>query len=817
MSPPIEIQSDSFLAEPPSQLEPPEELPLLPVRDVVIFPHMVVPLFVGRPRSVAAVEAAAESEGLLLLVTQAEAAIDDPEPDDLFDLGTVASVLRTLKLADGRLKILVQGLMRARVKRHFKADDHLKAALELVVEEEPDQLTPEVEATLRSVREMAEKILSLKGLLSADVVSLLDGLEEPGRLADLVASNLRLKVSESQQILAQAEAVRRLNLVHHFLVRELEVSTVKARIESEAKEEMGRSQREYYLREQMRAIQRELGDADERAEEMERYRQAIEAAKLPEEAAQEASKQLNRLERMHTDAAEASVVRTYLDWLVELPWARSTRDRVDVKRAKKILDADHYDLDRVKERILEYLAVRKLKKKMKGSILCFVGPPGVGKTSLGRSIARALGRKFTRISLGGMRDEAEIRGHRRTYIGAMPGRVIQGLKVAASNNPVFMMDEIDKIGLDFRGDPAAALLEVLDPEQNFSFSDHYLNLPFDLSRVMFITTANLTDPIPPALLDRMEIIELPGYTEREKLHIARRFLLPRQMKENGLRAGDLLLRDRALLEVINHYTREAGLRNLERGLGQLCRKAARRKAEGRRMPLSVAPRALDRLLGPPEFLPELEQESDEAGVVTGLAWTSAGGEVLFVEASIVRGKGNLILTGQLGEVMQESAQAALSYARARATWLGLSEDFYENIDIHVHLPSGAIPKDGPSAGVSLATALVSALTGILVKRDVAMTGEISLRGRILPVGGLKEKALAALRGDIKTLLIPEKNRRDLRDIPREVKKKMEIVLVRQMDQVLTAALTRPLPGPKPDPSRVGLIPRPSSRPEPVAA
>ena len=629
---------------------------------------------------------------------------------------------------------------------------------------------------------------------------------------------MSLKIQESENILEEFDPVARIQLVHRLLAREVEVSTVKARIQSEAKEEMSRGQREYYLREQLQAIRRELGDADERTEEVERYRKDLAKAKLSKEAAEEADKQLGRLEQMHSDSAEATLVRTYLDWLVELPWSRTTRDRIDLKRAKKILDADHYNLVKVKDRILEYLAVRKLNPKMKGPILCFVGPPGVGKTSLGRSIARALGRKFTRVSLGGMRDEAEIRGHRRTYIGALPGRIIQGLKAAGSSNPVFMMDEVDKVGLDFRGDPSSALLEALDPEQNNAFSDHYLNLPFDLSRVMFITTANVTDPIAPALLDRMEIIELAGYTELEKIEIARRFLLPRQLKENGLTPADLTLQNRTIGQVINLYTLEAGLRNLERTLGSLCRKAARKKAEGGKMPLRISPAKLDALLGPPEFPPDLTQEDDEIGVVTGLAWTSAGGEVLYIEVSVLKGKGNLTLTGQLGEVMKESAEAALSYCRARSAWLGVSEDFYESLDIHVHLPAGAIPKDGPSAGVSLATAMVSALAGIPVRREVAMTGEISLRGKVLAVGGLKEKALAALRAKVKKLILPAKNQRDVPEIPREVKKKIELVLVESMDEVLTQALAEPLPGPKPK-TALGTLPKPrkKARTRPLAA
>ena len=788
---------ETFVEEPPDLKELPSELPLLTVRDVVIFPNMVAPLFVGREMSVAAVEEAVDGDGYILLATQKEAELEQPGPEDLFGVGTLASILKALKLADGRLKVLVQGLQRMTLDPR-RGENYLKAGFKPF---EPGGETPEfnseIEALVRSVKEQAEKILSLRGLLTPDVISLLDSLEEPGRLADLVASNLRLKLSEAQQILETGDPVRRLALVHDLLNREIEVASVMARIQSQAKEEMGRGQREYYLREQLKAIHRELGESDERTEEIVHYRKALDEADPGEEVREEALKQLRRLDQMNPDSAEAALIRTYLDWIVELPWSKSTRDRLDLKRAKKILDEDHYDLEKVKERILEYLAVRKLNRRMKGPILCLVGPPGVGKTSLGRSVARAMGRKFVRISLGGVHDEAEIRGHRRTYVGAMPGRILTGLKTAGTNNPVFMMDEIDKIGADFRGDPSAALLEVLDPEQNDSFSDHYLNLPFDLSKVMFITTCNMTDTIPSALFDRLEIIELPGYSENEKVKIARRFLLPRQIKENGLKASDLRIRDKTVLEIINLHTRESGLRQLERALGTVCRKGARRKAEGGRMPFSVAPAALDKLLGPPQFLPEMELVKDEVGVVTGLAWTSAGGEVLFVEVSLLKGKGSMMMTGQLGEVMKESAEAALSYIRARSSWFDLADDWYENLDIHIHLPAAAIPKDGPSAGVSLTTAMVSALTGIPVRSEVAMTGEISLRGQVLPVGGLKEKSLAALRAGIKKLILPAKNKRDLVEIPKEVKRQIKIVEVESMDQVLTEALTGPLPGPAP--------------------
>jgi ATP-dependent Lon protease len=769
----------------------PSTLPLLAVRDVVVFPNMVLPLFVGRESSVLAIESALAQDRLLFLATQRDQTIENPEPEDIYDLGTVSLILRMLKLPDGRLKILVQGKAKAKVQDFLQVRPHFQVSMDVVTEQPLEEISPEAEALMRNAREMSEKILTLKGVMSPDLLSILDSIEDPGHLADLVAANLRLKIDEAQAVLEELDPIRRLIIVNDFLRKELEVSSIQAKIQSQAREEMDRTQREYFLREQLRAIRKELGDVDETVKEMEDYREKIARARMPKEAEEEALKQLARLEQMHPDAAEASMVRTYLDWLVEIPWSKSTRDKLDVKEAQTILDEDHYNLEKVKERILEYLSVRKLNKKMKGPILCFVGPPGVGKTSLGQSIARAMGRKFTRISLGGMRDEAEIRGHRRTYIGALPGRIIQSVKNAGSNNPVFILDEVDKIGMDFRGDPAAALLEVLDPEQNNSFSDHYLNVPFDLSKVMFITTANLVDPIPSALKDRMEIIRLAGYTEEEKLKIAQGYLLPRQVRENGLKPGDLHLSPEVIKEVIIHYTQEAGLRNLERELGALCRKVARRIAEGEEGPFNITRGNLHRYLGPPRFLPESDLEKDEIGVATGLAWTQVGGETLAVEASLMRGKGHLTLTGQLGEVMRESAQAALSYARSRADKLNLEPDFYEKLDIHLHVPAGATPKDGPSAGITMGTALISALTQIPVRRDVAMTGEITLRGKILPIGGLKEKAIAAVRARLKKVIIPQANKKDLGEIPKYVKRKLKFVPVANMDEVLTEALVRP--------------------------
>ena len=770
-------------------IEIPEIIPLLPVRDIVIFNHMFLPLYVGRESSINAVDEALDKDRLILLVTQKDPNNDSPKPDDIYVIGTAAMIMKKFKLPDGRVKILIQGLVKSRIKEYLSQEPYFQVRIEQIPDPVIKEISSEFEALMRNVKEQCEKILSLKGLISTEVIEILDSVNEPGRLADLVASNLRLKISESQQILETINPFERLEKVNEHLSKELEVSTMQAKIQSQAKEEMTKSQREYFLREQLKAIKAELGDIDEKTAEISEFSQKIKAAKMPPDVEKEARKQLERLEQMHTDAAEASIVRTYLDWLVEIPWSKSTKDNLDIKKAKKVLDEDHYNLEKVKERILEYLAVRKLKKKMKGPILCFVGPPGVGKTSLGKSIARALGRKFNRISLGGIRDEAEIRGHRRTYIGALPGRIIQGIKQAGSNNPIFMMDEIDKVGADFRGDPSAALLEVLDPEQNFSFSDHYLNLPFNLSNVMFITTANLVDPILSALKDRMEIINISGYTDEEKMMIAKKFLIPRQLEENGITKENVKITDKAILMTISHYTQESGLRNLEREIASIFRKVARSIAENKHKSHRVTIDNLHRYLGVPKYLPEGEQEISQIGVATGLAWTQSGGEVLYVEASTMKGKGNLTLTGHLGDVMKESAQAALTYARSKAKELHISPDFYEKLDLHIHVPAGAIPKDGPSAGVTMATAVISALTKTPVKKGVAMTGEITLRGRILPVGGLKEKSLGAIRAKIKTIIVPERNKKDLEEIPQNIKKQLNFVFVRTMDDVLQNTLS----------------------------
>ncbi|MBI5810965.1 MAG: endopeptidase La [Deltaproteobacteria bacterium] len=770
------------------QLVIPDVLPLLPVRDVVIFPFMIVPLFVGRERSINAVDAALTKDRLVFCATQKDVTKDDPDPEDLYATGTVCMIMRMLKLPDGRVKILVQGLTRGKVNNYAQTSPSFAVNI-TKVKESPASVTLELEALMRNVKEQLEKLASFGKVVFQEVMMVIDNINDPGRMADLVASNLGLRLEDAQSVLETLDPIQRLGRVTEFLQKELQVSQMQSKIQSQAKEEMDRSQREYYLREQMRAIKNELGEMEESAEEVEDLKKNIKKAKMPPDIEKEAFKQSERLEMMHPDAAEAALIRTYLEWLIDLPWSKQTKDTLDLKKAKDVLDSDHYDLEKVKERILEYLAVRKLQKKTKGPILCFVGPPGVGKTSLGRSIAKAMGRQFVRISLGGIKDEAEIRGHRRTYVGALPGRIIQGIKQAGTNNPVFMMDEIDKIGMDFRGDPSSALLEVLDPEQNYAFSDHYLNLPFDLSKVMFITTANMADPIPDALQDRMEIINLPGYTEEEKIEIARKYIVGRQIQEHGLTKRLFTLPDETIRRIISEYTRESGLRNLEREIASLCRKIARKVAGGKKEPTVITTDKLQDYLGVTKFLPEAEQETDEIGVTTGLAWTPVGGEILHIEATVMKGKGQLTLTGHLGDVMKESAQAALSYARARAKDLDIDMDFKE-IDIHVHVPSGAIPKDGPSAGITMATALISALTRTPVNKDIAMTGEITLRGRVLPVGGIKEKCLAALRAKIHTIIIPDRNKKDIEEIPKDIRKELNLIPVKHMDEVLPLVLKK---------------------------
>ncbi len=765
----------------------PEVLAVLPIRDVVVFPMISLPLFVGRPSSVMALEHALESHKLVLLVAQKEGSVENPALGDLFEVGTVASVVRMLKLPDGRVKVLIQGHKRARILELAQEEPFLSVRVEVLEEPKLTDIPLEVEALMRNVKEKIEKIIQLRDM-PLEVMAVVNNIAEPGVLADLVASNLRLKIEEWQAVLELVDPIQRLGKVDGYLAKEVALSQMQTKLQNQVKEEIDKTQREYFLRGQLKAIQDELGESDGKVQEIEEYNKRIEKAKMPKKAKEEAERQLKRLETMHPDSAEASIVRTYLDWLVELPWSVSMKDNLGLKDAKRVLDEDHYNLEKVKERILEFLAVRKLKKSAKGPILCFVGPPGVGKTSLGKSIARAMGRKFVRLSLGGMRDEAEIRGHRRTYIGAMPGQIVQQIKNAGSNNPVFMLDEVDKIGMDFRGDPSSALLEVLDPEQNHSFMDHYLGVPFDLSKVMFVATANVLDTVPGALRDRMEVISIPGYTPDEKLRIAKSYIVPRQLEANGLEPGQVVLSEDAIKLLIGEYTREAGLRNLEREIASILRKVAKEVAEGKRKKAFISVAKARRYLGPSKYLGQEKLDKEEIGVATGLAWTWAGGEILHVEVSLAKGKGTLTLTGQLGDVMKESAQAALSYARAHAKEYGIDEDFYPHLDIHIHVPAGAIPKDGPSAGVTIVAALISALSKIPVKKDVAMTGEITLRGRVLPVGGIKEKVLGALQAGIRAVALPFENEPDFEEVPPKIRKEISPIYVKSVDEVLKNVL-----------------------------
>ena len=765
----------------------PDVLPLIPLRDLIVFPNLVVPLFVGRERSIMALEEAMRADHYVALVTQRVADTMDPEIGDIYEIGCVASVLQELKLPDGTAKALVEGQQRIRIIEFVQTDPYIKVRVELI--EESSTGDTETEALMRTVIADFEKAAELGKPIPQEVLMAANGIEEPGRLADFLTFHLNLKVEEKQVILDSVEAKVRLEKTAGFLRKEIEILELGSKIQNRVKESMTKSQREYFLREQLKAIQQELGTFDEMQAEIDEYKNKIEAAHMPEQVEEKALKELGRLEKMPQAAAETGVIRTYLDWLTGLPWQTVDVEKLDLVAAQEILDEDHYGLEKVKERVLEYLAVHKLTDKMRGPILCFVGPPGVGKTSIGKSIAKALDRKFIRMSLGGVHDEAEIRGHRRTYVGALPGRIIQSINTAGTRNPVFMMDEIDKVGADFRGDPTSALLEVLDPEQNNSFQDHYLEAPFDLSDVMFITTANLLDTIPPALQDRMEVIHFPGYTEDEKIHIARKYLIPKQIAEHGLRPTWLAIEDSAVHEMVRRYTREAGVRNIERTVASICRQVARKVVEGHKGKTTVTARNLSKYLGPPRFSFGLAEEADEIGTATGLVWTEVGGDVIFIEATTMSGKGELIMTGQLGDVMRESAQAAVSYIRAHAKQLGIDEGFNEKLDIHIHVPAAAIPKDGPSAGITMATSLASALTSCPVRREVAMTGEITLRGNVLPIGGLKEKLLAAHRAGIKTVLIPKDNVRDLELLPPHVKDEMEIVPVSHMDEVLDRALT----------------------------
>lgn len=765
----------------------PESIPLLPVRDMVMYPSVMLPLFVGRDMSINAVEKAISKDRLIIVTAQKDLTDEDPLPERIYSVGVVSQIMRMLRLPDGRVKILIHGIKKACIIQYLQEQPTFLVKIEPIEEPLITEITMEIEALMRYIKEEMEKIVSMGRMVPPDILMVLDTIDEPGRLADVAAANLGLSVDKAQEILEIVDPIERLKKLSEIMSKEIELLNMQAKILSQAKEEMSKTQREYFLREQIKAIRSELGEADERLEEIEEFKKRIKKARMPKDVEKEAKKQLSRLDMMHPDAVESSMLRTYLEWLVELPWSKSTKDNINIKQAKKILDEDHYNLEKVKERILEFLSVIKLRGEMKGPILCFVGPPGVGKTSLGKSIARALGRNFSRISLGGMKDEAEIRGHRRTYVGSMPGRIIQNLKQAGTNNPVFMMDEIDKIGTDFRGDPASALLEVLDPEQNNTFSDHYLNVPFDLSKILFITTANRVDTIPAALKDRMETIYIPGYNEKEKLAIARRYLIPKQLAENGLTNNMLIFKDSAIEKIIEEYTRESGLRNLEREIASIARKIVRRIAEGERKKVVITAKNLQKFLGPAKYLPEGTIEENTIGVATGLAWTEFGGEIMHVEVSCRKGKKELTLTGSMGDVMKESAHAALTYIKSKSDILGINEEIFDTLEIHIHVPQGAIPKDGPSAGITMAVAMISAMTKRPVNRRIAMTGEITLTGRILPVGGLKEKTLAALRSHMEKIIIPVDNMRELTEIPDYVKRKIKFLPVKNMDEVIEHA------------------------------
>ncbi len=792
-------ETDTDLSSGPIRI--PDTLPVLPLRDIVIFPFMIVPLFVSRERSMRAVDKALSDSRMILLVSQKDAKAEEPTGSELHTIGTAAMIMRMLKLPDSRIRVLVQGVSRVRITRYENAGEYLIGAVEPIAEPESPKGI-ETEALVRSVRSDIEQAVALGKPISPEVMTIAVNMDDLGRLADLAASNLELRVEDAQSVLERIDPLERITRVHDLLRQEIELLTVQHQIDTQARGEIDRSQREFYLRQQLKAIQMELGEGNELAEEIAAYRERVAEAGMPEEVREEVEKQIKKLERMHPDAAEATTMRNYLDVITGLPWSKLSDESLDLERAQQVLDEDHYGLPKIKERIVEALAVRKLKKDTKGPILCLVGPPGVGKTSLGRSIARATNRQFQRLSLGGLHDESEIRGHRRTYIGAMPGRIIQAIQQAGTRNPLIILDEIDKVGADFRGDPSSALLEVLDPEQNFTFRDNYLNVPFDLSSVWFMTTANVLDTIQPALRDRMEIIRLAGYTEVEKREIARRHLIPRQLEANGVSDKLVTFSMSALKSLVTDYTAEAGLRQLEREIGTICRKVARRVAESQEAGtkykrLTVTAANLREFVGPPKTRHDEALDKNEIGVATGLAWTAVGGEVLHVEALLMRGKGGLQLTGQLGDVMKESAQAAFSYARARATDFDIEPEHFDRSDIHVHVPEGAIPKDGPSAGITMATAMISALSNRPVRKDVAMTGEITLRGHVLPIGGVKEKVLAAHRARCKTVLLPADNERDIEEIPEEIRADLEIILVAKVRDVLDRALLKARPATKP--------------------
>src|SRR5712691_199717 len=772
----------------------PEQLPILPVRDAVIFPNAVIPLTVGRESSVKLINDVQQADGMLVVLTQRDKRVDAPGPGDLYEVGTVSMVHRVMKTPEGNLFVIIMGVSRTRMKEFVQFDPYLRAKIAVLSDEKEDETGIDFQALRRTVVSQFERIIKLSPQLPDDLQTIVINIEDTGRLADYIATNLpNLSIVSKQFVLEQVPVRKRLEFLNTELAKELEVLELRSKIQNQVQEEVGKSQREYFLREQLRAIQRELGESDDTQREIEELRKKIEEVGMPEEAKKEAERELGRLGRMSPAAAEYTVTRTYLDWLVTLPWNILTTEKIDIIKAREVLERDHYDLDKIKERILEYLAVLELRPQGKAPILCFVGPPGVGKTSLGRSIANAMGRKFVRISLGGMRDEAEIRGHRRTYIGALPGQVIQNIRRAGSRDPVFMLDEIDKLGADFRGDPASALLEVLDPEQNSTFRDHYLDVAFDLSRVFFITTANVLDTVPSALRDRMEVIELPGYTEEEKVQIARNYLVPRSRENSGLQPDQIEFQDEAIHFIVRHYTRETGVRNLERQITSICRKHARRTLEGKDPRLFVSPQVVTELLGVPKY--ELEEEVEErvkrAGVVIGLAWTPVGGDILFVEANISKGARHLTVTGQVGDVMQESTKAALTWVRSYALELGLDPDFYKDTDVHIHVPAGSIPKDGPSAGVTMVTAMVSALANVPIRPKLAMTGEITLSGHVLPVGGIKEKVLAARRAKIEELILPAQNEKNVReDIQPELLREIKIHYVKTIEEVLEIAFPR---------------------------
>lgn len=766
-----------------------EKLPLLPVRDLVVYPFMILPLFVGREASIKAVEEALNStDRLILLSSQRDITAESPSPSEIYELGTVAMIMRMRKLPDGRIKILIQGLAKARIKEFVATEPYYQVKVEKVQAVEVTASPATIEALSRTVKENLEKVISLGKVLSPDILMVLEDIQDPGRLSDLVASNLNLKVQDAQKVLEILDPVERLSYINQILVNELEVLSHQARIKSQ-KDDLAKNQKDFFLREQIKAMKQDLGDeSSEKNDEFAELREKILAKRLPADSEKETFKQIARLERMHPDSSEASILRSYLEWIIDIPWSEEAKEVTDLQYAKEVLDEDHFDLEKVKERILESLAVRSLKGgSAKGPILCFSGPPGVGKTSLGKSIAKATGREFVRISLGGVKDESEIRGHRRTYVGAMPGRFIQAMKQCKTINPVILLDEIDKLGSDFKGDPGSAMLEVLDPEQNCSFRDNYLNLNYDLSKVMFIATANVLDQIPGPLRDRMEIINLAGYTQEEKVQISKKYLIPKQMDEHGITHDHIEFHDDGVESVISGYTREAGLRNLERQVGALCRKVAKKIASGHHSKTHIFSSTVEELLGPPIYSREDSNEFDEIGVATGLAWTAAGGEILHIEATKMKGRG-ITLTGQLGEVMKESAHAALGFIRSHASELGIDDKFFEENEIHIHLPAGAIPKDGPSAGITLATVITSLLTNTYVSKDIAMTGEITLTGKVLPVGGIKEKALAAMRAGIETIIIPWKNQKDLQEIPIQYRKKINFIPVKNIQEVLSIAL-----------------------------